>query len=329
MKITEILKKILLIIFSLSLVINSYSQLKGENDTKIIYKTFIYKTVGKTSIKADLIKTPDDSTLKPVIIWIHGGGLIFGSRTDIPEEQVKLYLKAGYSLVSIDYRLAPETKLPEIVDDVKDAIKWVRFNASESLRVDSTKIFVIGHSGGAYLALLTGYFLNNPPKAIVSFYGYGDIQSDWYSKPDSFSLKKNLVSEDEEKKLICDSAITSASFENRFTIYLFSRQKGLWPLIVCGHNPANEKEWFDKFCPIRNITPNFPPVLLIHGDQDKDVPFEQSVLMDKALELKNIKHKFIRVNNYGHVFDLVEGGLKNQKVSEVFTEVLNFLNNEN
>ena len=75
-------------------------------------KTFIYKSIDKVTIKADLFQNAGDSRLKPVIVWIHGGGLIFGSRTDIPEEQLKLYLNAGFSLVSIDYRLAPETKLP-------------------------------------------------------------------------------------------------------------------------------------------------------------------------------------------------------------------------
>jgi predicted esterase len=60
------------------------------------------------------------------------------------------------------------------------------------LKIDSNNIFVIGHSGGAYLALMSGYFLENPPKAIVTFYGYGEIQSEWYNKPDSFYLRKTM-----------------------------------------------------------------------------------------------------------------------------------------
>jgi acetyl esterase/lipase len=323
---TNTMKKLPFFILTLILFTNINSQSIGGAEIKIDRKTFVYKTVGNIPIKADLLQISNDSLLKPAIIWIHGGGLIFGSRADLPDEQVKLYLTAGYSLVSIDYRLSPETKLDGIVNDITDAIKWVRLNGADLLRIDSTKIFVIGHSGGAYLALMSGYFLENPPNAIVSFYGYGDIQSDWYNKPDSFSRTKTLIRKEEAKKLIYDSVITSASFDDRFNLYLFSRQNGLWPSLVSGHSLIKERTWFDIYCPIKNIKANYPPVLLIHGDKDTDVPFEQSVLMDKELQSKKIKHKFIRVENHGHVFDLFEGGLSNPDISKVFNEVLDFLN---
>ena len=173
---------ILVIFFS---SIKSLPQPPLTNEQKSAKKTFTYKTIGELAIKADLFQTRSDKILDPVIIWIHGGGLIFGGRDALREEQMKLYVGAGYSVVSIDYRLAPETKLPEIASDIRDAIQWTRTNGADSLSVDSTKIFVIGHSGGAYLALMSGYLLKNPPKAIVSFYGYGDIAGDWYAKPDS------------------------------------------------------------------------------------------------------------------------------------------------
>lgn len=306
--------------------INTYSQPKEGNDIKISKKTFVYKTIGKIPIHADLFQTADDATLKPVIIWIHGGGLIFGSRTDLREEQLKFYLKAGYSVVSIDYRLAPETKLPEIASDIRDAVQWVRENGSDSLRINPARIFIIGHSGGGYLALLSGYFSENPPAGIVSFYGYGDIQSAWYSKPDPYYRLQPLISEERANSLIYDSVITAASFDDRFDLYLYTRQNGTWPLLVTNHDPEKEAAWFTRYCPVKNINANYPPVLLIHGDKDTDVPFEQSVLMDRELELKKIKHKFIRMKNYGHVFDLFEGGLSNPDVSKVFNEVIDFLN---
>jgi len=303
---------------------HSYAQSTLGNNIQFKKRTFIYKTADKVPINADLFQTIEDSSLRPVIIWIHGGALIFGSRTGLPEEQMKFYLKAGYSVVSIDYRLAPETKLPEIVNDVKDAIRWVRVHGRDSLQIDSTKIFVIGQSGGAYLALMSGYVLKNPPRGIVSFYGYGDIVSDWYSKPDSFYRTKTLISADKASKLIYDSSITSASF-NRVDLYLYSRQNGLWPFLVSGHDPVKEAEWFNSYCPLKNINGNYPPVLLIHGDKDTDVPFEQSVLMDRELELKNINHKFIKMQDYGHAFDQSGGGLSNPDLYKVFTEITLFL----
>lgn len=300
---------------------------KGENaNLEIRKKTFTYKSVGETPIQADLFQTTNDNKLKPAIIWIHGGGLIFGGRADLPEEQKLLYLKAGYSVVSIDYRLAPETKLPEIVNDVKDAIQWVHRNGKDSLRIDPNKLFVIGHSGGAYLALLSGSFPDNPLRGIVSFYGYGDIQTDWCNQPDSVYLAQPLISDTEAKKMMYDSTITSASFDNRFNLYKYSRQTGLWTQLVSGHDILKEKDWFNRYCPSKNISAHYPPVLIIHGDKDTDVPFEQSLLMAKQLRANKIQHKLIKLNNYGHVFDLMEGGLTNPDISKVFADVLAFIN---
>lgn len=87
--------------------------------------TYVYKTVAHHPLKADVYR-PHDARRHPVIFWLHGGALIFGDRTHIRAVQVERYVKAGFVVVSIDYRLAPETKLPEILEDVRDAYLWVR-----------------------------------------------------------------------------------------------------------------------------------------------------------------------------------------------------------
>ena len=59
-------------------------------------------------------------------------------------------------------------------------------------------------------------------------------------------------------------------------------------------DPDREPRLFDPFCPLRNVTKEYPPTLLLHGDNDTDVPFEQSVLMAKELERHGILHELIR-----------------------------------
>jgi acetyl esterase/lipase len=88
-------------------------------------ETFTYKKVGDLEIKADVYR-PAGAGPHPAIVWIHGGSLIFGSRATLPADENDLFLRAGYIVVSIDYRLAPETKLPAILEDVEDAYRWVR-----------------------------------------------------------------------------------------------------------------------------------------------------------------------------------------------------------
>ena len=57
---------------------------------------------------------------------------------------------------------------------------------------------------------------------------------------------------------------------------------------------------FDPFCPVRNISPEYPPTLLVHGTKDSDVPHEQSVLMDRELTRHGVRHELISVPGGGH-----------------------------
>src|ERR1700758_5545472 len=87
-------------------------------------KTYTYKEVGPVKIEADVYRAADAKE-RPVLVWIHGGALIMGSRTGVPKNLLDLCKREGYVLVSIDYRLAPEVKLPAIIDDLKDALAWI------------------------------------------------------------------------------------------------------------------------------------------------------------------------------------------------------------
>lgn len=318
------MKELIFSIVVVFLFTDSYSQ--QNIGTKMEYKkrTFVYKTLGQDSIRSDFYRVSNDRVVRPIIVWLHGGALIWGSRNSLHKEQLEFYLNAGYSVLSIDYRLAPETKLNEIIEDVKDAIVWVQNNSTQ-LQIDPKRIFVIGHSAGGYLALMTGFILKNPPRAIVSFYGYGDLKSEWCNQPDSLYVSWGAVPKEKALKLIRDSVITNAPSSERFDFYLYCRQQGIWASTVSGHDPVKEPEYFDQFCPIKNISSSFPPVLLIHGDHDTDVPFKQSVMMDEALSLKNIDHQFIKMTGFGHAFDGENGGLGNAQTSSAFHEVIKFM----
>ncbi len=83
-------------------------------------QTYAYKTVGDLQIKADVHRF-DDDVVRPVVVWIHGGALMFGNRGGLFGIS-EMMLEAGYVVVSIDYRLAPETQLPSIIEDLEDAL---------------------------------------------------------------------------------------------------------------------------------------------------------------------------------------------------------------
>lgn len=285
--------------------------------------TYIYKTVGGCQIKADAYRQSAISTPTAAIIYIHGGCLIYGSRKDINPKQLELYLGAGYAVVSIDYRLAPESKLPEIIEDLQDAFRWVSAIGPDLCFLNPQRIAVVGHSAGGYLALMSGFCVVPRPQAIVSFYGYGNIVGEWYTRPDSFYCTQPAVSEEESGRLGLGPVI-SEPYEGRGKdkFYLYCRQRGLWPQEVGGHDPEDEPSFFSLYCPTQNVSPDYPPTLLLHGDQDTDVPYEQSVLMAQELARHQVKYELITMPQRGHGFDK---DMDDLLIGDAFKKVLDFL----
>jgi acetyl esterase/lipase len=267
-------------------------------EVRAIPKTYIYKNTGACQLKADVYGS-DARTTKAAILWIHGGGLIFGSRAAPPEW---LDLEGHYVVVSIDYRLAPKTKLPAIIEDLRDAYRWLCQRGPKLFGIDPDKVAVAGESAGGYLTLMSGFSVERRPKVLLALSGYGDITLPWYTRPSPFYLQQALVSKGEANRSVGDACVSTLGEEDtrRYRFYLYCRQNGIWPREVAGHDPDIEPRWFDPYCPVRNVSAKYPPTLLIHGTDDTDVPFEESVNMEEKLSRFKIKHEFLRVPGGSH-----------------------------
>jgi acetyl esterase/lipase len=171
-------------------------------------RTYTYKTVDGVKIAADVYR-PDDAEVRPVLVWIHGGALIMGSRNGVPPQLMNLCKTEGYALVSLDYRLAPEVKLPAIIEDIQDAFRWLGEEGPMLLHIDPKRMVVAGGSAGGYLTLMTGFAAKPKPRALVAYWGYGDVDGDWYTKPSEHYRKSPLVTKEEAYKQIGDAVLTS------------------------------------------------------------------------------------------------------------------------
>jgi acetyl esterase/lipase len=278
----------------------------GEKGITMTIMTYSYKRIGIHEIHAD-VYTPEAVAGAPAVLWLHGGGLIFGSRKDLISPRVgyvQRYLALGFVVVAVDYRLAPETKLDAIVEDVKDAYRWVRDIGPQLLGIDAERVAIVGHSAGGYLALTAGEEFSPRPAAVISFYGYADITRPWYTLPSPHYSHEPPVPEEVAFAAVGTDPISEPPAENaRELFYLYCRQHGLWPTEVTGHDPSRNPEWFDRFCPIRNIDKDYPPVLLVHGDCDTDVPCDESVRMAEALAQRKLPHELIVIPGGQHGFD--------------------------
>lgn len=201
----------------------------------------------------------------PAAILVHGGGFEAGDKQTYITYIFEPLSEAGFVWFSINYRLSPRHKFPAAVDDVEEAIRWVRRHAQE-YQVDVDRIALIGESAGGHLVSYVG--ARNPPTArvaaVVPFYGIHDFVA--------FAAHYEGDSEVTERFL--------------------------------GHRKmtALNVDDFVAASPIANIRQSPPPFLMIHGRKDEGVPFQQSVDMCEALRARGGTCEIVEVDG-GHGMD--------------------------
>jgi acetyl esterase/lipase len=247
-----------------------------------------YVTHGRPSQTLDLY-VPRKAREIPLIVWIHGGAFLFGSKEGFPVEPVPLHLLLdGYAVASINYRLSPEALFPAQLEDCKAAIRWLRAQAEE-FGLDPNRIGVWGASAGGHLAALLGTAgairdfevgenlnYSSRVQAVCDFFGPTDfLQMDAHRLPDG---QIHNGSESPESKLI-------------------------------GGPIQDNPEKVRRANPITYLGKSAPPFLIVHGTLDRLVPFNQSQLLAAALETGGASVQFHPVEGGGHgVYFGADGG---------------------
>jgi alpha-L-fucosidase 2 len=235
-----------------------------------------YSRPGGTPLLLD-VHVPDGPGPFAAGILVHGGGFDSGTRSTLISPVFQPLTDAGFAWFSIDYRLAPQHKFPQAIEDVNAAIRWVKANAAK-YHVNPEKIALIGESAGGFLVNYAGTHETPETKvaAVVDIYGpvdYAQLSEMRRDRPERFnmtSINKHLA--------------------NGAGIHFFGADQ---------LDEAGLKK-LRAVSPINGVHKGMPPFLCIHGTKDDQVAYEQSPAMCAAMKKVGVSCELITIEGGGH-----------------------------
>lgn len=208
---------------------------------------------------------------KPLtLLYLHGGGLVFGDRNDLPDMYKKMLSDAGYALLAIDYPLAPEAQLPEMMLCLQKALVWFREEGKKLFNLGAADYVLFGRSAGAYLAFQLAARSNEPHlKGLASFYGYYSLDEPSFHQPSTYYNTFPKVPVAYLKQLLQKQPLAVGAVTERFPLYLHARQTGKWvPLFL------EDKSKIASFNLTAAELQSLPPTFLTASTADQDVPYQ-------------------------------------------------------
>ena len=224
---------------------------------------------------------PDTAAPAPLVVYIHGGGWMFGDRRYLPEtlrpnQLFDAMLDAGLAVATIDYRHALEARFPAQLHDVKAAVRYLRAHASE-LGISIDRIGVMGESAGGHLAALVGLTAHRDDLegnlGVVGPSSAVDVVVDWYGPADMETMPRKTLPPEIAANLPPELATPPEDH------------------LLAG---LDEQTTADA-SPITHVTPGAPPFLLVHGTADWVVPYSQSELLADALTAAGVPVRLVPV----------------------------------
>jgi acetyl esterase/lipase len=213
------------------------------------------------ALHADIYQ-PDEAGPFPAVLMIHGGGWIGGKRQDM-HRTARAVARHGYVVMNASYRLAPRWRFPAQLQDIQQALLWLRTHADQ-YRVRADRIASWGYSAGAHLALLPAllspghrnYSAGTRPVAVVA--GGTPVDLSYY--PASPYINQLMG-------------------------------------VGCHHDP---QAWSDA-SPLTHVAPNSPPVFLYHGSFDRLLGPNNAQAMFSALQTNRVPSELYLIRGMGHI----------------------------
>ena len=242
-----------------------FPQIHAKNNKYRLHSNVEYGQTPTEKLLLDVFEPNENGTF-PIAIYVHGGGWMGGDKAN-PDDAPALEMlkKAGFVSFSINYRLAPKYRWPACLNDVETAIRWVKANAKK-YKGDPTKIVLMGYSAGGQLATFASTVVDESitVQAVIGYAPLTDFVQELPKRGNILgSAQRGLLNRPQELTLESLGMLKALS-------------------------------------PINYIRPGLPPYLLVHGDADQSVPYEQSLLFQTKLRTNDVRCDLITIPGAPH-----------------------------
>jgi acetyl esterase/lipase len=238
------------------------------------FKDVVYATVGGKSLALDLYM-PANVERPPLVVWVHGGAWTNGNKSQYPT----FLVDRGFAVASLDFRSTNEARFPANVHDIKAGIRFLRAKAEE-YGYRSARIAIAGASSGGHLAALVGTTNGNKElegtegdylnvssnvQAIVSYFGASNLTTILgQSTPDGL-------------------AIRAPALQRLF-----------------GAPPDKAPELAQLASPVFQVDSTDPPLYLLHGDNDLQMPVNQALELQSVYQQAGLRVQLMILHGVGH-----------------------------
>ncbi len=233
-----------------------------------------YGRVGDRPLRLDLYQPRDLAQRVPGVILIHGGGWKKGQRTIYRLYCLRL-AQRGYVAATISYRLSGEAPYPAAVQDAKCAVRWMRANAPQ-YGVDPDHIAVLGASAGGHLSLMVGY--TPEIEELEGDGGHAGISSRVQAVIDYYGPTDLTI------PVLRDADVITA--------------------FLGGKRYEQAEAQYRQASPIKHVSRDDPPTLILHGTIDELVPIAQSDALVGKLKEAGVPCEYERIDGWPHTMDL-------------------------
>ena len=216
-----------------------------------VHKDIVYGQVDGRALLVDLY-IPNDTPEPPLLVWVHGGAWRSGSKSSVGPLGLA---SAGFAIASVDFRPSAEAPFPGQIHEIKAAIRFLRAEAS-TYGYDAGRIAIGGNSSGGHLAALVG--VTN---------GHAALEGEVGDHLDQSSSVQAIVDYYGPTNL--------ASILSQSTLHGLSVRQPALELLL-GGQPDAVPELAELASVVTHVDATDPPLLILHGDQDPQVPINQS-----------------------------------------------------